>query len=625
MLEVNKIYCGDCVELIKEIDDEIIDLTVSSPPYDKLKKYEGYTFNFEEIAKELYRVTKKSGVVVWVVGDAVVKGSETGTSFKQALYFKEIGFNLHDTMIYEKNSSTFPAKRKGNRYTQIFEFMLVFSKGSPKANLLCDKKNKWAGHTSFDGKIPPVPDYSPRTNIWKYTTSMNDKNDHPAVFPEELAEDHILSWSNEGNLILDVFNGCYDKKTEILTKKGWKYFKDISVEDMVAVVSDNGILNFEKPIRFIKYKYNGEMISFKSYHYDLLVTPDHNVFILLRYKDNWRLEKARNVKTQWKFKTTVKWLGKNIDKICINPENCSHKDSRHVSYQTVSKKEIRFCYMCRKKYTVSDHPFADIRFEYDAHIFLKFLGFYLAEGWIYKNTIIISQTKREGREYIEKILTDLKISFNYSFTTKKYRFSNKKMANYLRRFGSRSFNKHLVKDIKELNPALLSSLLEGLIAGDGSVIKNLNKNSMKFYTSSTSLANDVQEISLKCGYATSLYIRDRKNNYSFIKGRKIKTIHLSITLSISKNRKTPRVYKINKEFYNDFVYCVEVNEPHIIVVRRNGKVVLSGNSGTTCKMAYANGRKYIGMDVSEKYCKIARDRVKDIRPKIENNIFSLDK
>ena len=207
MIEVNKIYCGNCVDLMKGIDDGIIDLTVTSPPYDELRSYEGYEFDFENIAKELYRITKEGGVVVWVVGDAVVDGSETGTSFKQALYFKELGFNIHDTMIYEKNSSTFPAKKNGNRYTQIFEYCFVFSKGTPKANLICDKKNKWAGYTSFDGKIPPVPEYSPRTNIWKYVTSFEDKNDHPAIFPQQLAEDHILSWSNEGDLILDPFSG----------------------------------------------------------------------------------------------------------------------------------------------------------------------------------------------------------------------------------------------------------------------------------------------------------------------------------------------------------------------------------------------------------------------------------
>lgn len=121
----------------------------------------------------------------------------------------ECGFKLHDTMIFEKNSSTFPARANSSRYSQIFEYMFVFSKGSPKkATLICDKRNKWAGHKDFSGKLKnPVPDFSPRTNIWKYTTSFNDKTGHPAVFPESLAQDHILSWSNEGDIVLDPFMG----------------------------------------------------------------------------------------------------------------------------------------------------------------------------------------------------------------------------------------------------------------------------------------------------------------------------------------------------------------------------------------------------------------------------------
>lgn len=205
---------GDCLEEMSNFSSNSIDLVVTSPPYDNLRTYggaiDGWSFEkFQGIAKELYRITKDGGVVVWVVGDATIKGSETGTSLKQALYFMDCGFNLHDTMIYEKNSSTFPARVTSSRYSQIFEYMFVFSKGNPKsASLICDKKNKWAGYKDFSGKLKnPVPEYSPRTNIWKYTTSFNDKTGHPAVFPEALARDHILSWSNEGDVVLDPFMG----------------------------------------------------------------------------------------------------------------------------------------------------------------------------------------------------------------------------------------------------------------------------------------------------------------------------------------------------------------------------------------------------------------------------------
>jgi site-specific DNA-methyltransferase (adenine-specific) len=123
------IFNRDCIDGMRELTDKSIDLTVTSPPYDNLRAYQGYSFQFEDTAKELYRVTKDGGVVVWVVGDATINGSETGTSFKQALYFKKIGFNLHDTMIYKKVNSI-PLTH--NRYEQCFEFMFVLSKGVPK-------------------------------------------------------------------------------------------------------------------------------------------------------------------------------------------------------------------------------------------------------------------------------------------------------------------------------------------------------------------------------------------------------------------------------------------------------------------------------------------------------------
>lgn len=203
-----QILCGDCAEVMKTIPADSIDLVVTSPPYDNLRSYHS-EFDIDKVAWELYRVVKVGGVVVWVVGDATIDGSETGTSFKQALCFMENGFNLHDTMIYEKNSSTYPANAKSNRYTQIFEYMFCFSKGKPKThNLLCDKANVCGGCTDFSGKLKnPVPEFSPRTNIWKCVTSFNDKTEHPAPMPEQLALDHIKTWSNEHDTVLYPFMG----------------------------------------------------------------------------------------------------------------------------------------------------------------------------------------------------------------------------------------------------------------------------------------------------------------------------------------------------------------------------------------------------------------------------------
>jgi len=220
-MEKNKIYNMDCLQGLRNLESESIDLTVTSPPYDNLRDYNGFTFDFENIAKELYRVTKQGGVVVWIVNDATVNGSETGTSFRQALFFKDIGFNLHDTMIYEKNSMSMP---DNIRYYQKFEYMFVLSKVKPKTfNPIKDHKNtakRWSktfnvynadGTMTEKNRDLEVNEFGVRFNIWKYNTgfsqSTNDKINHPAIFPEKLANDHIVSWSNKNDLVLDPFIG----------------------------------------------------------------------------------------------------------------------------------------------------------------------------------------------------------------------------------------------------------------------------------------------------------------------------------------------------------------------------------------------------------------------------------
>ena len=247
---INKITCGDSALILKSIPSSSVDLTVTSPPYDDIRDYNGYTFLEENIIKELFRVTKSGGVVVWVVGDSTIKGSESGSSFRQALKFMEHGFKLHDTMIYEKNTSSFPASKKSTRYTQIFEYMFVFCKDKIKtANLISDKPNKWAGHTNW-GKntnrlkngelqetsdIKPVPEFSPRNNIWKYNVGKGfnskdkESHEHPAIFPEQLAEDHILSWSNEGDTVLDPFSGS--GTTLKMAKKNGRNYVGIDISD----------------------------------------------------------------------------------------------------------------------------------------------------------------------------------------------------------------------------------------------------------------------------------------------------------------------------------------------------------------------------------------------------------
>jgi len=218
-----KLIRGECLEEMAKLKDGSVDLTVTSPPYDNLRTYEGLLQWNEDIWKQvlegLYRITKKGGVVVWVVGDATIKGSETGTSFKQALYAKEIGFNLHDTMIYSKPNFSAVGALK-TRYAPTFEYMFVFSRGRVKTfNPIKDRKCKTAGSKKSgtirqkDGSMKRKsnegwvqPEFGQRFNIWNINPQSKGK-DHPAPFPLQLASDHIRSWSNEGDTVLDPFMG----------------------------------------------------------------------------------------------------------------------------------------------------------------------------------------------------------------------------------------------------------------------------------------------------------------------------------------------------------------------------------------------------------------------------------
>lgn len=249
---LNNVYCGDCAELTKELPDECIDMTIASPPYDPLdenlnvvkknglRNYNGYSWSFTAVASQLWRVTKPGGVVVWVVGDATVNGSETGSSFRQALHFMSLGFRLHDTMIYQRERQPL----NHNRYDQHFEYMFVFSKGSPRVvNLLREKSRNPNGRTSGtkremkSGRLEPChslgkpcAEYKVRGNIWLYHTGKGSvdtlAHEHPAIFTEALARDHILSWSRAGDLVMDCFMGSgTTAKMCIETGRHWLGFE----------------------------------------------------------------------------------------------------------------------------------------------------------------------------------------------------------------------------------------------------------------------------------------------------------------------------------------------------------------------------------------------------------------
>ena len=237
-MKLSQIYHENCIDTLHRMPDEFIDMTITSPPYDDLREYNGYHFPVEEIAESLFHKTKTGGVVIWVVGDRTVNGSETLTSFRHAITFKEAGFNVHDTMLYVKNNPI--PSDCGKRYRQCFEYIFCFSKGQPKTFNPITEPTKSAGTKIKAFRITErgrgnVPDEDigrqikaerKASNIFNYnvgTSSSRDKIafEHPAIFPEQLAEDQIKTWTAEGDFVYDPFmgSGTTAKLAEILGRR----------------------------------------------------------------------------------------------------------------------------------------------------------------------------------------------------------------------------------------------------------------------------------------------------------------------------------------------------------------------------------------------------------------------
>jgi site-specific DNA-methyltransferase (adenine-specific) len=210
------IYLGDCREILSELDK--VDMVLTSPPYDNLRDYGGHDIDVMACVPHVAKSIKQGGVIMWNVADATVNGSETGSSFRQALEFKECGLNIHDTMIYCKEGFAFP---EANRYHPAFEYMFILSNGSPKTfNVIKDRPNKWAGTKSHGEKWQPdgskrcfknvgkvFDELGCRFNWWVIPQRPTAGQKHPAVMPYDMARDHTLTWTNEGETILDPFMG----------------------------------------------------------------------------------------------------------------------------------------------------------------------------------------------------------------------------------------------------------------------------------------------------------------------------------------------------------------------------------------------------------------------------------
>lgn len=264
---INKVLCGNSPDIMKGINNNVVDLTVTSPPYGTLRSYDGavdntkynqyFSFPLVDIATELFRITKDGGIVVWIVNDQVINGGESGDSFRQVLKFMEIGFKLYDTMIYHKNGSAY---HEAGRYDQVFEYMFVLLKGKRpnNVNIIKDKVNKWAGSKTFgtpssrqkDGSVKKmkegftVGEYGSRYNVWYVVNGKGYGGDklsyeHPATFPEGLAEDHILSWSKEGDLVFDPM--CGSGTTLKMAKMNNRNYLGIDINEEYVKLSEQRV------------------------------------------------------------------------------------------------------------------------------------------------------------------------------------------------------------------------------------------------------------------------------------------------------------------------------------------------------------------------------------------------
>lgn len=263
---INKIVNGNCVDIMKAMPDNSIDMCITSPPYDNLRTYKGFVFPFDDIVKQLFRIIKDGGIVVWIVCDATINGSETCTSFKQAMNFVNAGFKLHDTMIFRKINPVPQIYRK--RYNNEFEYMFVFSKGAVATHhalkMSClhaglelkgtTYKNYSKGEQKRGKLANPVKSEKIKGNIWEYVVGKKavdqEAKKHPAPFPYDLAKDHILSWSNENDIVLDPMCGsgtscvaAFDNNRRFIGIDICKEYCDLAKERIEKHILDIGVFS----------------------------------------------------------------------------------------------------------------------------------------------------------------------------------------------------------------------------------------------------------------------------------------------------------------------------------------------------------------------------------------------
>jgi hypothetical protein len=397
---------------------------------------------------------------------------------------------------------------------------------------------------------------------------------HPYLgkFIPQLVGYFLSRYFEPGQVVLDPFSGCYDEQTEFLTRRGWIYGRDLNPDDMMGSL-ESGELRFVKPSKLYKYHYHGNMFKFSGKHLDLLVTPNHRMIVIDRYTKKVKEKMPSQVLTGDEVMRSADWSGIPFE---------FHLPEQDIVVPAHMKAGHRVESYVKYVQPVVNIPLKD---------WVAFLGLYLAEGSLEKasgRTVEISQIIKivEVKNVLDKL------PFHYGYAGHKFRLYSKQLFDYLRPLGSK-YSKYIPEQVKNLPTEFLRVLLANLVLGDG----RTQGDRFNYWTVSRRLADDVAEVAFKCGYGVQ--IGRQKPRGGYIRGRKVQGIAEGYVVYGSLHHRTPKINKKPIEVdYEGFVYCCEVPS-HILLVRRNGKIVWCGNSGTTLVEASERGIDSVGIEISE--------------------------
>jgi DNA modification methylase len=611
-LPANSIILGNCLVEMDSIPDASIDLVVTDPPYgagfdfanDKLPLPELLEFTGRWVQKVAAKLKPTGSLYCFIDGEHL--------GHFQTIIGKHLVFRKIVVWYFEAFFNGF----HGN-YDNRSEFILFYTKSGgytftmmkepPSASMI----KRWGPYADKDGNIPYevlTPSMRARQSKENYDRNPTNINrgayqgnviqlkrarfrEHPTQKPEPLIEKLLAISSNEGDVVLDPFAGCYDDQTEIMTeKRGFVKFEHLLPGDKVASLVDDR-LDFVTPLRHFKYRYDGEMYIVKGRSVDLLVTPNHNLYCKEFHQDGFQLVPVSGVK--WKtihFKSTCDWNGEYREWFSL-PES--------------------------PRLTNKDHFTTDPAMQIKMDDWIEFLGYYISEGSTTKSrqqfgfSYVVQIRQNEGikKDKIRNCL--IRLPFHFTESDGKFRIFDKQLYDYLSQFG-KSKDKHVPFEFKRLCKEQLTILFNALMLGDGHTRSN---GAMAYYTVSSALRDDVCEIMVKIGYSPTVNGKICKGNIVVKNGmfRLISSSNMQYTIYAKMNEKLKLHPDENFTTgqYDGLVYCVEVPS-HVIYVRRNGKCCWCGNSGTTCAVAKKMRRKYIGIEIDPDFHATATRRVDGI-------------